>query len=112
MSRGTTPSSSRSSPTQPQTVLPSLRSITETSEESSDEHELVRKVGGIELDHRSPSKDITVEQRRKHADLIRNLLVKVNFDYKQQYGTPRPTTIVVKREPIDSPIPDVDMAIA
>ncbi|KAI6007151.1 hypothetical protein EDD15DRAFT_2395258 [Pisolithus albus] len=112
MSRGTTPSSSRSSPTQPQTVLPSLRSITETSEESSDEHELVRKVGGIELDHRSPSKDITVEQRRKHADFIRNLLVKVNFDYKQQYGTPRPTTIVVKREPIDSPIPDVDMAIA
>lgn len=113
MSRGTTPSSSRSSPTQPQTVLPSLRSITETSEESSDEHELVRKVSGIELDHCSPSKDITVEQRRKHADLIRNLLVKVNFDYKQQYGTPRSPTVVVKREPIDSPpIPDVEMAIA
>ncbi|KAI6136456.1 hypothetical protein F5141DRAFT_1208807 [Pisolithus sp. B1] len=114
MSRGTTPSSSRSSPTQSQTVLPSLRSITETSEESSDEHELVRKVGGIELNHYSSSKDIAVEQRKKHADLIRNLLVKINLDYKQQYGTPRSTsTVAVKREPIDSPrIPDVEMAIA
>ncbi|KAI6008372.1 hypothetical protein F5J12DRAFT_828314 [Pisolithus orientalis] len=112
MSRGTTPSSSRSSPTASHTVLPSLRSITETSEGSSDEHELARKVGGIELDHYNPGKEITIEQRRKHAELIRNLLVKINVDYKQQYGTPRLTT-VVKREPIDSPrLRDVEMAIA
>lgn len=93
--------------------MPSLRSIAETSEGSSDEHELARKVGGIELDHYSPSKDTTAEQRRKHADLIRNLLVKINSEYKQQYGMPRLTSVAVKQEPIDSPrIPDVEMVIA
>lgn len=110
-SRGTTPTSSRSSPGLSHAVLPSLRSITEASEVgSNDEHELVRKVSKINLEHHIAStRGVSVEERRKHAELIRSLLVKINHDYKQRYGTPRLPTI--KREPPQSPrIQDVEMA--
>ncbi|KAL4069788.1 hypothetical protein V8B97DRAFT_2024474 [Scleroderma yunnanense] len=113
-SRGTTPSSSRSSPGLSHAIQPSLHSITEASADgSSDEHELARKVDKINLEHHySSSRDISVEERRKHAELIRSLLVKINLDYKQRYGTPRSPT-AIKREPLDSPrIPDVEMAAA
>jgi len=109
-SRGTTPTSARSSPGLSHAVLPSLRSITEASEDgSNDEHELVRKVSKINLEHYiAPTRDISVEERKKHAELIRSLLVKINHDYKQRYGTPRLPTI--KREAPQSPrIQDVEM---
>lgn len=108
-SRGTTPTSSRSSPGLSHAALSSLRSITEASQDgSNDEHELARKVGKINLEH---GRDISVEERRKHAELIRSLLVKINSDYKQRYGTPRPST--VKREPPESPrIQDIEMVPA
>ncbi|KAH7930505.1 hypothetical protein BV22DRAFT_1028227 [Leucogyrophana mollusca] len=78
-SRGTTPSSTHSSPVPSHTVLPSLRSITGTSESD----ELARKVGRIDL-----TKEVSPEERRKHAELIRNLLVRINEDYRKRYGTP------------------------
>jgi len=82
-SRGTTPSSTRSSPAATHTTVPGLRSITETSESD----ELVRKVGKIQLDHMT--KEVTPEDRRKHAELIRNLLVKINEDYRKRFGSPQ-----------------------
>ncbi|KAH7914769.1 hypothetical protein BJ138DRAFT_1177079 [Hygrophoropsis aurantiaca] len=78
-SRGTTPSSAHSSPVSAHTVLPSLRSITGTSESD----ELVRKVGRIDI-----TKEVSMEERQKHAELIRNLLVRINEDFRKRHGTP------------------------
>lgn len=106
-SRGTTPSSTSSSPVPSHSVLSGLRSITETSESD----ELARKVGKIELDHLT--KEISPEDRRKHAELIRNLLVKINEDYRKRYGTPK---MAIKTESPRSPSrvlsADVEMAVA
>ncbi|KAG6333707.1 hypothetical protein ID866_5390, partial [Astraeus odoratus] len=111
-SRGTTPTSSRSSPGLSHNVLLTLRSITETSEDSGDEHELAHKVGKIELDQPKPTREISVDDRRRHAELIRGLLLKINLDYKQRYGTPS-VPPVVKQEPLESPrIRDVEMTVA
>ncbi|OAX44453.1 hypothetical protein K503DRAFT_729545 [Rhizopogon vinicolor AM-OR11-026] len=82
-SRGTTPSSTRSSPMSSHSTVPSRRSVAEASESE----ELVRQVGKIELDHLT--KEVTPEDRRKHAELIRNLLVRINEDYKKRFGTPQ-----------------------
>ncbi|KAG0704399.1 hypothetical protein DFH29DRAFT_912190 [Suillus ampliporus] len=103
-SRGTTPSSTRSSPVSTHTVIPSLRSITETSESD----ELVKKVGKIQLDHMT--KEVTPEDRRKHAELIRNLLVKINKDYRKRFGTPQLESSGVLRT--RQPSVDVEMAAA
>ena len=35
---------------------------------------------------------VSVEERRRHAELIRDLLVAINQDYKRRYGTPPPST--------------------
>ncbi|KAG1749782.1 uncharacterized protein EDB91DRAFT_1109657 [Suillus paluster] len=100
-SRGTTPSSTRSSPVSTHTTIPSLRSITETSESD----ELVKKVGKIQLDHLT--KEVTPEDRRKHAELIRNLLVKINEDYRKRFGVPQVESSGVSRTSVD-----VEMAAA
>jgi len=47
---------------------------------------LARRVEKIELDRRSG--DISDDERRKHTELIRNLLVSINSDYKRRFGTP------------------------
>ncbi|KAG2045071.1 hypothetical protein BDR03DRAFT_907703 [Suillus americanus] len=103
-SRGTTPSSTRSSPVSTHTNIPGLRSITETSESD----ELVRKVGKIQLDHLT--KEVTSEDRRKHAELIRNLLVKINDDYRKRFGSPQIESSRVLRTRL--PSVDVEMAAA
>ncbi|KAF9244506.1 hypothetical protein BU15DRAFT_41727 [Melanogaster broomeanus] len=106
-SRGTTPSSTKSSPVQPHTVLPRLCSITETSESD----ELARKVGRIELAHLT--KEIPGEERRRHAELIRNLLVQINENFRMRYGPPGGA---IKTESPSSParslLVDVEMAAA
>lgn len=78
-------SSPASSPESCKIVLPSLRSITHMRHPSESE-ELARQVGKIELDRRN--KEIPDEDRRKHAELIRNLLVSINNDYKRRFGVP------------------------
>ncbi|KAH0838141.1 hypothetical protein J3R83DRAFT_6392 [Lanmaoa asiatica] len=80
-SRGTTPSSTRSSPVPAHKT--NLHSIVKTSEND----ELVSKVDKIELAHH---KDHSLEERRRHAELIRHLLVKINQDYKERFGSPKP----------------------
>lgn len=91
MSRESTPSSTQSSPAPQVTVLPSLHYITSpppvrTASESSDD--LAKKIGRIELDNRT--KQISPDQRRQHAELIRNLLVTINMDFKKRHGVPAP----------------------
>ena len=71
----------------PKMVLPSLRSIAPASSIlRSDSDDLARRVEKIELDRRS--RDISAADRCKHAELIRNLLVSINDDYKRRFGTP------------------------
>jgi hypothetical protein len=86
------------------TNIPGLRSITETSESD----ELVKKVGKIQLDHLT--KEVTPEDRRKHAELIRNLLVKINEDYRKRFGSPQIEPSRVLRTRL--PSVDVEMAAA
>jgi hypothetical protein len=33
-------------------------------------------------------REITAAQRRKHASVIRNLLISINNDFKRRFGTP------------------------
>ncbi|KAG1828380.1 hypothetical protein EV424DRAFT_1485021 [Suillus variegatus] len=103
-SRGTTPSSTRSSPVSAHTSITGLRSITETSESD----ELVKKVDKIQLDHLT--KEVTPEDRQKHAELIRNLLVKINEDYRKRFGSPQMGSSRVSRTRL--PSVDVEMAVA
>ncbi|KAG2755447.1 hypothetical protein P692DRAFT_20826475 [Suillus brevipes Sb2] len=99
-SRGTTPSSTRSSPAAAHTTVPGLR--------STESDELVKKVGKIQLDHLT--KEVTPEDRRKHAELIRNLLVKINEDYRKRFGSPQMESSRVSRTRL--PSVDVEMAAA
>ena len=98
-SRGTTPSSTRSSPVPTHRTVPSLHSITENDD-------LVSKVDKIELAHLH--KD-TLEERRRHAELIRHLLVKINEDYKKRFASPSPESF---KSFAHSRSVDVEMAAA
>lgn len=83
-SRGTTPSSTRSSPVLSHQTFSNLHSITKTSEND----ELVSRVDKIELAHLH--KDNFLEERRRHAELIRHLLVRINENYKKHFASPQP----------------------
>jgi hypothetical protein len=114
-SRASTPSagSTQGSPTPSEvTILPPLRSIApplppvraRTSTTESDD--VARDLGRIQLERRaaaaaaagSPtptptteapgSVPISAEERRRHAELIRNLLVSINTEFRRMYGTP------------------------
>jgi hypothetical protein len=75
------------SPTPHSTVLPSLRSIASTSgARRSESEELARGLEGIELERQN--RNIPSQDRRKHIELIRSLLVTINNDYKRRFGTP------------------------
>ena len=99
-SRGTTPSSTSSSPVPAHKSVPSLHAITENDE-------LVRKVDKIELAHLH--KDNPLGERRRHAEFIRQLLVKINQDFKNRFGSPDPES----PESFARSLPvDVEMAAA
>ena len=80
-------------------VLPSLRSI---AAHELDEGTLARGVSRLRLSpgrgqgrslHATAGKarakvDVTPEERRMHAELIRDLLVSINTDYRRRFGTP------------------------
>ncbi|KDQ63333.1 hypothetical protein JAAARDRAFT_169045 [Jaapia argillacea MUCL 33604] len=94
------PSSSHSSPAiQPRTLpsLSSLRSFTRSRSSGEGEERLAREVSRIELENRT--KDISPDERRKHAELIRDLLLVINEDYKKRTAEPP------SRSPSESPTP-------
>lgn len=115
--RASTPSSTASSPSVQPTVLPSLRSITSSpppppsgSRSHADEGFLARGVSQIGLGRKTPTPgvdEITPEERRRHAELIRDLLVSINHDFKERFGTPPPN---VPDRALSSKAVDVEMA--
>jgi len=87
-SREATPSSSESSPVSQATVLPSLRSIA-SSVRSSESEDLTRDIASIELENQT--KEIGQEDRKRHAELIRDLLVSINSEYRGRVEVQRTT---------------------
>ena len=75
-SRESTPSSTHSSPIPQSTVLPGIRSIACPTE--SDDLD----IGRIELER---TKDISQEERKRHAKLILDLLISINRDFKNRH---------------------------
>ena len=86
-SREATPSSSESlSPGSRTTVLPSLRSIA-NSVRSPESEDLTWDIASIELDNRT--NEIAQEDRKRHAELIRDLLVTINSKFRQRADVQR-----------------------
>jgi hypothetical protein len=111
-SRSSTPSSTLGSPVTQPCVLPSLRSITTLGGgRPSESDELSQKIGRIELENRT--KEISHEERKHHSELILNLLIQINKDFKLKYGTPSPVTVKpANRKLLFSDCPrDVEMAL-
>jgi hypothetical protein len=79
-----TASSTASSPVAKTTILPSLRSMSlaQPPPRRSESDDLAREVDRIGLENRTH--EISPEMRRKHARLIRNLLVSINMDFKKK----------------------------
>ncbi|TBU49317.1 hypothetical protein BD309DRAFT_986623 [Dichomitus squalens] len=85
------------------------------------QEELARGVGKIELEGRSGKAPITPEERRRHAALLRDLLVTINMEYRRRHGTPPAVSIAassgiaaevtVKEEPrgVERELRDVEM---
>ncbi|KAJ7109985.1 hypothetical protein C8R44DRAFT_801090 [Mycena epipterygia] len=95
-SRASTPSSgsAQGSPTPTElTILPSLRSIAPPLPRvrSVESDEVARELGRIQLESRT--KEIPAAERRRHAELIRNLLVSINNEFRKLHGTPPPLPV-------------------
>ncbi|KAF8167696.1 hypothetical protein B0H34DRAFT_26634 [Crassisporium funariophilum] len=80
-SRESTPSSTHSSPISQANVLPSIHSIA-SGARSPESDDLTSEIGRIELER---TKDISVEERKRHTELILNLLVSINTDFKNRF---------------------------
>lgn len=86
-SRETSPSSTDSSPYVRHTVLPSFNSIASPAfppqKEREPEKQSVNGIGLMDIERRN---QIPAEQRKRHAELILDLLVTINTNYKRKYG--------------------------
>ena len=86
-------SRSRESTASPPPTLPPLRTLAPAARSLSLSHyaeeRLVHGVGRIALDGRA-STATTEAQRRQHAELLRDILVAVNTEYRRKFGTPPP----------------------
>lgn len=87
-SRESTPSSTASSPTPPHVhVLPSIKYVaggvggSVPPRSPTESEELARRVGRIGLEREV----VTLEQRKRHAELILGLLVDINNNFKRKY---------------------------
>ena len=83
-SRESTPSSSvHSSPRAQPTTLPGISSIA-GGPISPDSEDLTHNIGRIEIDRTRDS--IPQDERKRHAELILNLLVSINNDFKNRFS--------------------------
>lgn len=92
------------SPRLTKTVLPSLRTLAADLDLDLDDEDRDRRVDGVLARGVSSLRlsasrsgggeagalSVPEEERRKHAELIRDMLVAINADYKRRYGTPPP----------------------
>ncbi|KAJ7492395.1 transcription factor PacC [Mycena latifolia] len=102
-SRASTPSSQGSPTPSELTILPSLHSITPAlprAARSAESDEVARELGRIQLESRA-KKEISAEERRRHAELIRNLLVSINTEFRKLHGTPALAPAVPDEAPRD-----------
>ncbi|KAI0095207.1 hypothetical protein BDY19DRAFT_916789 [Irpex rosettiformis] len=93
---GNSDSSSRShssTPTPPPPTLPPIYAIRANERESD---RLARQVGRIALESRKSATTVVdvSEQRRLHAEFLRDMLVSINREYKRKFGTPPPSLSV------------------
>ena len=83
-SRDSSPSSStHSSPRAQPTTLPGISSIA-SGPLSPDSEGLTHDIGRIEIDHTRDS--IPQDERKRHAELILNLLVSINTNFKNRFS--------------------------
>ncbi|PPQ71128.1 hypothetical protein CVT24_009864 [Panaeolus cyanescens] len=95
-SRESTPSSTHSSPILQPTVLPSIHSLARSAGSRSPvSDDLSSKIGQI---------DISPDERRRHAELILEMLVSINSDFKRRQQSARP--------PHSPPTRDIEMTVA
>ena len=105
-SRESTPSSTHSSPLSQHTVLPSLRSIASpTIGRSVVSEDLANDVDKIEIGNH----EISLEERRRHAALLRDMLVTINQEYQKRHGIPKQVT---EHQPEPPSSRDVEMTAA
>ncbi|KZT74932.1 hypothetical protein DAEQUDRAFT_13910 [Daedalea quercina L-15889] len=108
-SRPSTASSSSSPSPRPTTVLPGIHEIAEGASRSKprrrDSDDLVRAIGQIELESRRPARDDPA-QREAHAQLVKDLLVSINMEYRRKFGTPPPD---LRRMRVHAELRDVEM---
>ncbi|OCB87889.1 hypothetical protein A7U60_g5026 [Sanghuangporus baumii] len=97
--RARTPSSEFSSPRGSPLKLPSFRSLTaeldlasSSSKSGAVEGDLARGLSEIRIGGSGGKGGaaVSAEERRRHAELIRDLLVQINKNYRERYGTPPP----------------------
>ncbi|PSS29637.1 hypothetical protein PHLCEN_2v2785 [Hermanssonia centrifuga] len=87
--------SSGSSTPSPPPVLPGIRSIAASHSSSHyTEEGLARQIGRIALETRArvAGKEISAVQRTQHAELLKDMLVNINTEYRRRYGTPPPAS--------------------
>jgi hypothetical protein len=111
-SRESTPSSVDSPPIQ-HSNLSHLRTSSSSSTGRAESEELAREVDMIELENRT--KEISLQERKRHAELILSMLVTINKDFKKRFGSPvpAPTTISGGRKLLFSESSrDVEMTVA
>ncbi|KAJ6575352.1 hypothetical protein B0H19DRAFT_1128263 [Mycena capillaripes] len=133
-SRASTPSacSTQGSPTPTEvTILPPLRSIAPPLPASSsvpapvrptaaaESDDVARDLGRIQLERRAAAATAEVapsssaEERRRHAELIRDLLVSINTEFRRLYGTPAAPAPTPAPVPVrDEGLRDVEMTAA
>lgn len=95
-SRESTPSSTHSSPIMQPTVLPSIHSLARSAgSRSPDSDDLTHKIEQI---------DISPDERRRHAELILEMLVSINADFKRRHQS--------IRRPLSPQTRDIEMTMA
>lgn len=74
----------------PPPTLPPIRALAPaaTRTRSLTEDRLAHGVGRIALDGRA--KVVSEAQRRQHAELLRDMLIAINAEYRRHFGTPAP----------------------
>ncbi|KAJ7446423.1 hypothetical protein B0H11DRAFT_2084700 [Mycena galericulata] len=114
-SRASTPSAQGSPIPAPAeiTVLPSLRSIAPPLPPPAPHRvradDVARELGRIQLGRRAGAPPVPADERRRHAELIRNLLVSINTEFRRLHGTPPPPPPVSAPEAVSR---DVEMTAA
>ncbi|KAG6862164.1 hypothetical protein C0995_004246 [Termitomyces sp. Mi166 len=84
LSRSSSPSTSSARSASPaETILPSLRSIASPALNTREADKLTREIGRIELENRVG--DVSLEDRKRHAQLILDLMVSINRKFREDH---------------------------